>query len=303
MKAIPQNFIKFLKTVFNLLIFFNPILLYAISEQPPVNDIMISFTTGEVKTGTRCAAFDDSIKGLTISPDEVLQWRSTNPRRTAKVTIPIAFHIIKANNSQGDVNDGRIIEQINVLNKAYKNLNIEFTLHSIERINNSLYYNISMGLREFFMKLQYNINPTKVFNVYTLEPSGGVLGWATFPWQYPENSFLHGVVVLNESLPGGNTKDYSLGMTLVHEAGHYLGLYHTFQGGCMEPGDSVDDTPYHADANYGCPVGSDTCSSDGLDPIDNFMNYTDDVCMDSFSTGQIDRIDWAISNYKQGFIN
>jgi hypothetical protein len=302
MKNSYQMLIKAKTNLFKLLICLMPNLIYAVSEQPPVNDIMIRTLSGEVKTGTRCAAFDDSMQALMLSPDDVIKWRSTTPARTTEITIPVAFHIVKDNN-KGDISDERITQQIDVLNKAYSKLNIKFTIHSIERINNSLYYNLNLGLREFFMKLQYSINPTKVFNVYTLEPSGGVLGWATFPWQYPENSFLHGVVLLNESFPGGNTKDYSLGHTLVHEAGHYLGLYHTFQGGCMSPGDSVDDTPYHADANYGCPIGNDSCTSAGLDPVENYMNYTDDACMNSFSKGQIDRIDWAISNYKTGFIN
>lgn len=258
---------------------------------------MITTISGQTKTGTRCAAHDTSDKSSYMTPDDVIIWRQNTPQRTSTITIPIAFHIITSGN-KGNISDDRITEQLTVLNNAYSSLNIKFTLDSVEKVNNSLYYNIGPGVREFFMKLQLNKNPAEILNVYTLDPSNGVLGWATFPWQYPESSFLHGVVVLNESLPGGNTTAYSLGNTLVHEAGHYLGLYHTFQGGCMAPGDYVDDTPYHADANYGCPSGSNTCTSEGLDPIENYMNYTDDACMNSFSLGQLDRMEWAITNYK-----
>jgi hypothetical protein len=140
--------------------------------------------------------------------------------------------------------------------------------------------------------------------VYTADLGGGLLGWATFPEKEasPKTLAYDGVVIYHESLPGGNADFgtdavYNQGDTLTHEAGHWLSLYHTFQGGCSKKGDRVDDTPAEAAPNFYCdPVNSCPTLHPGVDDlINNFMDYGDDICLDSFTPGQTARMqaNWA----------
>ena len=124
-------------------------------------------------------------------------------------------------------------------------------------------------------------------------------GRATFPWDCASSTSMDGVVIDSGTVPGGNLPPYNLGDTLTHEVGHWISLYHTFQGGCFG-GDQVDDTPAENAPIYGCPTKAvDSCPTlPGLDPYTNFMDYTDDACMFTFSAGQFARMQTYFSAYR-----
>jgi len=223
------------------------------------------------------------------------------PASTLPATIYVYVHVINIGSglSNGDVPIGQINDQINVLNGAYAGLGSTFSLADVDQTLNAMWYTAGPGSQaEAQMKAALRKGGKSDLNIYTNNPGGGLLGWATFPWSYSSNPANDGVVILYSSLPGGSAVPYNLGDTATHEVGHWLGLYHTFQGGCSKSGDYVSDTPSERSPAYGCPTGRDSCKQGGLDPIENFMDYSDDACMDTFTAGQRTRMQSMWGSYR-----
>ncbi len=213
--------------------------------------------------------------------------------------IPVYVHVIRNSSGGGGATTQQISEQLAVLNASFSSFS--FSLAGTTTTNNDAWYTAGYGSpAEKAMKTALRIGGPETLNMYLNNMGGGLLGWATFPSDYTKAPAMDGVVVLTASLPGGSAVPYNLGDTATHEVGHWMGLYHTFQGGCNS-GDSVDDTPSEKSAAYGCPQQRDTCVGKrhpGLDPIENFMDYTDDACMDRFSAGQENRMAQAYATYR-----
>ncbi|EAP99794.1 metalloprotease MEP1-like protein [Janibacter sp. HTCC2649] len=203
--------------------------------------------------------------------------------------IKVRWHTIK-NGSSGALSPTQIANQISVLNQAYAGSGFSFSLVSTTTTDNATWYSgLDHGSSaERAMKTALHVGGKADLNIYTARLAGDLLGWATFPRTIVDP--MDGVVLLDQSVPGGTAAPYNLGDTATHEVGHWLNLHHTFLNGCSRIGDYVTDTPAEASPASGCPTGRDTCTLPGLDPIKNFMDYSHDACMDHFTAGQRTRM-------------
>ena len=229
-------------------------------------------------------------------------------RGPGSVTVQVWFHVIRRGTgvSNGDIPQSQIDSQIQVLNNAFSgatggtNTPFRFVLAGVTRTTNTSWYTMSDGSSaEAQAKAALRQGNAATLNIYSCAPGGGILGWATFPNWYAGNPTDDGVVILYSSVPGGTAAPYNQGDTATHEIGHWLGCYHTFQGGCNGNGDFVSDTAAEKSPAFGCPNGRDSCrNKPGVDPITNFMDYSDDGCMFQFTPGQSARMDTLSLQYR-----
>ncbi|MBK8555511.1 MAG: fibronectin type III domain-containing protein [Lewinellaceae bacterium] len=232
------------------------------------------------------------------------------------VTIPVVVHVVYYNGTQ-NISDAAILSQIDVLNADFRRLNadaantpsafqsvaadceVNFCMATqdpsgaattgIERrqttvngfsTNNAVKYYAQGGLNAW--------TSSKYLNLWVCNLSGGLLGYA----QFPGGAAATDGVVCDYAYFGtiGSTPPFQLGRTATHEVGHWLNCYHIWgdDGTSCSGTDQVADTPNQADENYGCPSFPTISCSNGPngDMFMNYMDYTDDGCMNLFTTGQ-----------------
>ncbi|KAK8000621.1 metalloprotease [Apiospora arundinis] len=222
------------------------------------------------------------------------------------INITLHWHTVAFNETkEGSYTNASVIDQqVDILNRIYPKYGFAFNLASKDWTVNESW----AGLEEFDqaieMKRALRKGSYADLNLYTLALPEGLLGISAPPeanvTKDSQSFTWDGVIIAANSMPGGPLKNYNLGYTAVHEIGHWLGLFHTFQGGCDGDGDLIDDTPAEASPASGCPVGRDTCPSPGEDPIHNYMDYSYDSCFTEFTAGQATRMKSSWNKFRVG---
>lgn len=307
-----------------LLLFFQNILA---AQEPCGTDILHQQSLNNPTYAAKHAAYEQ--KMLEKAPP------GTPEAAKMVVTLPVVVHIIHNGGSE-NISDTQVSLGIQQLNEAFANTGyydqntgtdvmVQFCLAlrtsdnqpttGINRVQNAL-TDLVMETEDVPMKNLSRWDPTQYVNIWIVNEicsaaSGcGVAGYAYFPSSHGNNN--DGIVMESEFLGSspGNTG------VLIHEMGHYLGLYHTFQGGCtnddcLTDGDRVCDTPPDQSTLWTpCTATPNTCNTDALsgfatdqnDMISNFMDYTDFNCFHDFTPGQSVRMNAAILNERQSLL-
>ena len=251
---------------------------------------------------------------------------TNNSYNKQSITIPVVFHVLYNTNSQ-NISDAQIISQLDVLNEDFNRTNSDAfsTPTDFSSIVASMQINFCLAKRtpegnstngitrtytnsNSFQLYDTSMNYTslggddawdteKYLNIWVCNVSGGILGWAQFP--AAGNLNTDGVVIDYQHFgtTGTAVSPYNLGRTATHELGHYFNLFHTW-GDNYCGNDWVNDTPIQEEANFGCKTHpSISCNNSG-DMFMNFMDYTNDACMNSFTIGQRDRVWQSINLYR-----
>lgn len=237
------------------------------------------------------------------------------------ITIPVVVHIIHQNGAE-NISDAEVIAGIEEMNLRFRNeapyydatgssVGIQFCLASVDPQGNPTtgitrdisVYSYLWASDDVMMKNVNRWDPYYYYNIWVVHSISGfeisVSGYSTLPSNLGEPS--DGVVIQYSAIDG---------TVLTHETGHYLGLYHTFQGGCLNlnsllDGDCVYDTPPD-NTTTGCMGNS--CSTEmedtsGFNPfisdvneLPNYMDYTS--CPLSFSQGQTERMNYATTDIR-----
>ncbi len=239
------------------------------------------------------------------------------------ITLPVVVHVLYA--SSGDnISMAQIQSQLDVLNADFRRTNsdrtnkwsqaadtqIEFKLATIDpngnpttgitrkqvsgsdwgtkfKPNNAMKSSASGGVDPWNTAEYLNMWIVPKLTFTSAQGDRTILGFAQFPGGAAATD---GVVMADEyfGTTGTAQAPFDGGRTTTHEVGHYLNLRHIWGDGACGTDDFVSDTPESDAANYGCQTGHSSCGSE--DMVQNYMDYSDDTCMNLFTTGQKNRM-------------
>ncbi len=254
------------------------------------------------------------------------------------ITIPTVVHVVY-NNATQNISNSQIQSQIDVLNEDFRRLNnditsapsrfrgfskdtrIEFCLASMDPNgdptngitrtstnvtsfsssgNNEMKFT-SMGGKDAWPRNDY-------LNIWVVNLSGTTLGYAQFPGT--GSAATDGVVIDYEyfGTTGTASPPFDLGRTATHEVGHWLNLYHIWgdDGTACNGSDDIEDTPNQGGSSSGCPTSAPvSCSNAGLggDMYVNYMDYSDDECLNMFTYWQYREMEATLYNSRSSLQN
>jgi len=271
---------------------------------------------------------------------DIQKWIKDNAKYQLKsiITIPIVVHVVY-NSPQQNISDQQIQSQITVLNNDYRRTNIdammtpsvwtsvaadceiEFCLASTDPNGNNTNGITRTQTSQSSFSMQGD--PVKdassggkdawpnddYLNIWVCNLGSSLLGYATPPFGNIGSD--DGVVIGYNyfGTQGTVQSPYNKGRTTTHEVGHWLNLEHLWGGGWGSCGnDNVSDTPTQEEENYSCPSFPHNANSCGTTNADgdmfmNYMDYTNDACMNMFTQGQKIRMIAAINQSRQNLLN
>ncbi|WP_417854266.1 M43 family zinc metalloprotease [Xanthomarina gelatinilytica] len=264
--------------------------------------------------------------------NQKIQEFENSPQRRVVISIPLVVHVLHNGEPIGtgaNISDAQVLSQITVMNQDFRmmvgtpgestaggvDVEVEFVMaqrtpdgcptNGINRVNICQDGTSSFDEIDYW-KTQTIWDRDLYMNMWSSKYVGGMAGYLGFA-QFPGGPANTDGVSAGHTFFGSSDYDdgtfntsppYDKGRTMTHEVGHYLGLYHTFQGGCGSPGDEVADTPAVDSPNYGCPTGHVSCGT--VDMIENYMDYTDDACMNTYTAGQKARVQAVLASFRSG---
>ncbi|HHG84255.1 MAG TPA: zinc metalloprotease, partial [Bacteroidetes bacterium] len=276
------------------------------------NDLATQRTCGSVEQmRANFAAFPELEESYQAHLDDVAaRLSSGNFHQPSEgvITIPVVVHILYRTTQQ-NLSTAQVLSQIDILTADYRRQNanasqtiaaftsvagdagIEFCLANKDPQGNptggiirTQTQIVNIGLTNSYYVESPAWDRNRYLNIWVCELGSQLLGFAQFPGTAPAS---RDGVVINWRYFGDQgpvIAPYNKGRTATHEVGHWLGLTHIWGDGNCSQDDGISDTPLAGAANYTCNLNKQSCGS--TDMVQNYMDYTEDACMNLFTIGQ-----------------